>query len=480
MDRDRAYIALGVTLLLVASAFFGALLVTGEHEDYYEVQVEILGPEVGATVSGVIMVKAAFHGNSEAELVSLKVDGATVARSNGEPMEWQLDTSNFLDGEHELQVVVLTKKGRVGAAFENITINNGGTSVSIRSPVNGATVTGQMELKVDAVSPRGIRYVTVSIDGNEVERATKAPFTWTIDTVPLVNGEHRINVTTSDELGVTAHAEAMVLVDNPFTIVDVRGKTVSFPKIPTRIISMGNSFTEILYAIHADGHVVGVDSNSKYPAQVSEKINVGSSSKLNLETILAAEPDCIILWSFSTSAITALESNGQKVVCFNPGSVSGVVAVINSISNITGHQSDARTLVDGMNARLHAVEQRIAGIPESKRPRVYFELRSTKSVGPGTITNELITKAGGKNIYSTASISYPLYNSEYIINANPDVIVIEDQSTKTNAQIESTAGWGSITAVLEHHILRLNGELASSTPRLVDAVEQMADYFFTS
>jgi iron complex transport system substrate-binding protein len=173
-----------------------------------------------------------------------------------------------------------------------------------------------------------------------------------------------------------------------------------------------------------------------------------------------------------------LESYGLKVVCFNPGSVGGVISVINSLGNLTGHQAESDALVVQMNERISAVQQRVALVPEEQRPQVYFELRSTKSTGPGTIADELITMAGGRNIYHTASIKYPLFNSEYIIDANPDAIVIEDQSTKTNAQIEATAGWSEITAVQQHHILRINGELVSSTPRLVDALEQLEAYFF--
>jgi iron complex transport system substrate-binding protein len=207
---------------------------------------------------------------------------------------------------------------------------------------------------------------------------------------------------------------------------------------------------------------------------------VGSFYTLNLEAVLVTAPDCIVTWTFATNTINTLEANGLKVVCYNPGSVDGVVSVINSIGNLTAHERESKGLVDSIHTRLKAVEQRVASIPEDQRPKVYFELRSSKSVGPGTIANELITIAGGKNIYATSSVKYPLFNSEFIVSSDPGIIVIENQSTKTNSQIEATSGWGTITAVQQHHIFRINGELVSSTPRLVDAVEQMVDYFFPS
>jgi cobalamin transport system substrate-binding protein len=478
LDRDTAIIALGVVFILVVSAIFGALAVTQDHEDYYEVHVEIVEPEAGSIISGLVHVQVTFDGNSEAELCTMNLDGITVAYSRTAPFDFELETRDYMDGQHELEVTVSTQKGRFGTAREMVIVNNGGTSVSIRSPMDGTTIAGPMDLRVDAVSPRGIQYVQVMIDGASVGNLTNAPFAWSIDTTAYSNGPHIIEAQTVDKLGVTAQMWVNVSFNNPFTIVDERGMTISFDSIPTRIVSMGGSFTEIFYAIGADSNLIGVDSSSKYPVEVSEKTNVGSFYTLNLEAVLATDPDCVVTWTFATSTISALEANGLKVVCYNPGSVAGVMSVINSIGNLTGHEDGAAGLVDNMQARLKAVEQRVAGIPEDQWPSVYFELRSTKSVGQGTIADELISLAGGKNIYATSSVKYPLFNSEYIISSDPSFIVIENQSTKTNAQIEATAGWNTITAVQQHHILRINGELVSSTPRLVDAVEQMAEYFY--
>jgi iron complex transport system substrate-binding protein len=456
LERDKAWIVFGVASLLVISAIVGALAVTQDNEDYYEVHVEITEPEDGAIVSELVQVKVSFEGNSEAELGILKIDGVTVVRSQAAPFNFELETRDFLDGHHDLMAIVTTEKGRFGIAEEGIIINNGGTAINIRSPTDGATLSGPVDLRVDAVSPRGISYVAVSLDGNEIGNVTETPYVWSVDSTTYSNGEHLIMARTMDKLGVKAEMASNVTFNNPFIIVDERGKSISFDEVPTRILSMGGSFTEIFYAIYADEHLIGVDSSSKYPAEVSEKINVGSFYTLNLEAVLVTAPDCIVTWTFATNTINTLEANGLKVVCYNPGSVDGVVSVINSIGNLTAHERESKGLVDSIHTRLKAVEQ------------------------PGTIANELITIAGGKNIYATSSVKYPLFNSEFIVSSDPGIIVIENQSTKTNSQIEATSGWGTITAVQQHHIFRINGELVSSTPRLVDAVEQMVDYFFPS
>lgn len=478
MDRSKTFVALGVVLLLIAGATIGAIAIIGDQDDHYAIEVEIVSPEEGATVAGGMLVAVEYESNSKADLAVLKVDHNIVATSTQAPFEWEIDTTAYLDGEHVVQVLVRNEKGRMGSAEAEFVINNGGTSVSIRSPSAGATASGQIEIKVDAVSPRGISYVSLRLDGEEVGNISEAPFTFTFDTTSVGNGEHTFVAKAWDELGVGASASSSIMVDNPFSITDGRGKVITFQGIPKRILSMGSSFTEVLYAIDAQDLIIGVDSSSKYPAEVSGKTNVGSFFTINLEAVLATNPDCIVTWTFATTTVSTLESHGLKVVCYYPGSVSGVMDVIASLGELTGRKAQARELTDNMNMRLDAVKARVAAVPVDQRPDVYFELRSTKSVGPGTIANELITIAGGRNIYSTATIAYPLYNSEYIVASDPDVIVIENQSAKTTQQIKSTAGWSEITAVEQDRIFRINGELVSATPRLVDAVEQMEAYFF--
>ncbi|MEM0448538.1 MAG: ABC transporter substrate-binding protein [Methanomassiliicoccales archaeon] len=478
MERTGILLAFAVVALIVMAGIFGAVSISSQHDDRFKVKVEIVEPEENAMIAGVITVKATFESNSPAILAVLKIDDKIIGVSHEAPFHWEIDTTDYLDGEHAIMVMIRNEKGRIGVANSDIIINNGGTNVIIRSPTDGSSISADFEVVVDAVSPRGLAYVRLDLDGQPVGNLTAAPFTFRLDSRTMDNGEHSLMAVACDELGVTASASTTIWVSNPFSIIDERGKLIHFEGVPQRILSMGSSFTEVLYAIGADDLIVGVDSSSKYPAQVSQKINVGSFFTINIEAILATNPDCIITWSFATTSVATLESYGLKVVCYNPGSVSQVMDVIQSLGELTGHKNDAKALIDNMNSRLEAVKARVASVPVDQRPTVYFELRSTKSVGPGTIANELITLAGGRNIYSTSTVKYPLFNSEYIINANPDVIIIEDQSTKTTEQIKSTAGWSEITAVKQDRILRINGELVSSTPRLVDAVEQMAEFFF--
>jgi iron complex transport system substrate-binding protein len=261
------------------------------------------------------------------------------------------------------------------------------------------------------------------------------------------------------------------------TVKDDRGKDVNITKYPQRIVSLGTSFTEILFAIGADGQVVGVDKTSTYPAGALSKTNVGSFYTLNAENVTALEPDCVITWTFATSTISTLEGLGFPVIAYNPTSISDTMRVIKSIGNVTGKSSAANDVVDLMQQRIDGITDKVAGISQENKLKVYFELRNGKTAGPGALADELISMAGGVNIYGNNASKYPQPSLEFIVDSNPGVIIVENQSSKTNADIASWIGSG-VSAVDQEKIYRIDGALVTACPRVVDALEMFAQWLY--
>jgi iron complex transport system substrate-binding protein len=116
-------------------------------------------------------------------------------------------------------------------------------------------------------------------------------------------------------------------------------------------------------------------------------------------------------------------------------------------------------------------------------PKVYHEVwnEPLMSAGPKTFVDELITLAGGINIFNDATASWPVVSSEAIIEKNPDVMFFPDmymgQTTfqETIETVKDRPGWDLITAVLNNAIYEIDGDTISrSGPRLVDALELIA------
>jgi iron complex transport system substrate-binding protein len=261
------------------------------------------------------------------------------------------------------------------------------------------------------------------------------------------------------------------------TLIDGAGRTVNITKTPQRIVSIAASTTEILYALGCGDKIVGRDRYSNYPPEALEKPEVGTSTSINLEMIVGLEPDLVMTWWFATEAINSLEERGIPVFAINPQSVSDVLQTIRTIGLIVNKTTEAENLVADMQSKIDEITSKTKGLNKTQRPLVYYELGSVgKTVGPGTFTNELIFMAGGINIAADEPFRYPLLNSEYIIERNPDVIIVISYGASPE-EIKSREGWQTINAVKNNRVYVIDTGLVTSNPRIVQGLEQFAKWF---
>ena len=259
------------------------------------------------------------------------------------------------------------------------------------------------------------------------------------------------------------------------TIIDGIGRIVTIPSTPERIVSLASSATETLYALGAGDKVVGRDKYSKYPDEVANVPEVGSGSSPNLEMIIGLEPDVLFAWPYSRDAIISLE-NKMSVVYIDPGSVNDVLDTIRMIGLITGKTSEAENLTAEMQSKIDAITEITDELNKTQRPLVYYELGTMKTTGPGTFTNELIFMAGGINLAADEPVRYPILSSEYIIEQNPDVIVIVSYGASIE-EVKNRDGWQNINAVRNDRVYKIDTNIVTSNPRLVQGLEQFAKWF---
>jgi len=273
----------------------------------------------------------------------------------------------------------------------------------------------------------------------------------------------------STEEGATATTTAL-------TIIDGIGRTVTIPYTPERIVSLASSATETLYALGVGDRVVGVDAWSNYPSEVKDKPCVGSGSAPNIEMIIGLEPDVLFAWPYSRDAIISLEDK-MPIVYIDPCSVDDVLDTIRMIGLVTGKTSEAENLIAEMQSKIDTITEVTNVLNKTQRPLVYYELGTPmKTTGPGTFTNELIFMAGGINLAADEPIRYPILSSEYIIERNPDVIVIVSYGAPIE-DVKNRDGWQEINAVKNNRIYKIDTNLVTSNPRLVQGLEQFAKWF---
>ena len=240
-------------------------------------------------------------------------------------------------------------------------------------------------------------------------------------------------------LGLAAPAHALQLTDD-------RGVTVSFAQTPQRIVSLLPSLTETVCELGQCQRLVGVDRYSNFPESVRALPQVGGGLDPNIEAIVALKPD-VVLMATSSRAGERLQSLGIQVVALEPKSHADVRRVLEKIGQLL-EVPDAQRVWRVIDAGVVAAAQ---SLPASvKNTRVYFEVnRAPYAAGETSFIGEILTRLGAKNIVPASMGPFPKLNPEYVVRANPDVIMVGDRNYEG---MEGRPGWSGIRAIRERHV----------------------------
>jgi len=285
-----------------------------------------------------------------------------------------------------------------------------------------------------------------------------------------------VPLTEPTQVEPTTEPETEMLV---FT--DGLDRKIELPGPAQRIVTLGPSSLESLFAIGAGDQVIGREEFSTYPEEALAVISVGSLwGELPTEPILALEPDLVIAPEIiSPEQIQTLEDLGLTVYFqANPIDFEGLWENLRDLSTLSGHESEAEALIASLDARVKSAQDLIA--PLSDIPSVFYELDATDpqnpyTVGSGTFIDTIITMSGGFNIGSVLEGQYTPISSEEIINQNPEIILLADAPYGiTPESVAERAGWDAIQAVQNGAVFGFDPFLVSVPgPRLVDGLEAM-------
>lgn len=211
-----------------------------------------------------------------------------------------------------------------------------------------------------------------------------------------------------------------------------------------RIVSLGPSATEILFAIGADKQLVACTDFCDYPAEAKTKASVGgfAANSISLESIISYEPDLVYLFSgMHDSFIKPLQDMGISVYVSKAASVDDVKKEIIEIGTITGHSAEAEDVVKEMNLLLAEARNKSAEAKKNgSSPLIYWQVWDDPlmTAGKNSFINDIITLAGGINIFGEENSDYPIISDEAVIAAKPQFIFISkasDNYSVTNNKI---------------------------------------------
>ena len=261
-------------------------------------------------------------------------------------------------------------------------------------------------------------------------------------------------------------------VQAAFQVTDDNGVVVGFQSVPERIVSLLPSLSETVCALGHCQRLVGVDRYSNFPASLQLLPRVGDGLGPNIEAIVALRPD-VVLMAASSRATDRLRSLGLKVVVLEPKSYADAQRVMLQIGQLL-EVPDAQKIWLAMDANVSAAAQSLPlGVQGS---RVYFEVNAGPyAAGESSFIGEILTRLGVKNIVPAVLGPFPLLNPEFIVQANPDLIMVGETSAPGMAQ---RPGWASMRALREGRLcvfpVAASDILVRPGPRMAEGAWLMA------
>jgi len=263
----------------------------------------------------------------------------------------------------------------------------------------------------------------------------------------------------------------------PQTFTDDVGYRVHLTSPPQRIISLAPNITEILYQLDLQDKIIAVTQYCDYPPEVKEKPTIGGYINPNLEKIIALKPDLILGFRGNPlPLIHKLQSLGLPIFVLDEGqTISSLLRMIDRLGKVTFKVEKAASLRRQLESILSEIDHKLTSTTNKPRVLLTFQGSQLWSCGQESFLNDLITRAGGINIWHDIHRAWFVTQAEEIILKNPEIIIILapdiNHFNQTKQFLFSLPRFNQIKAIRNQKIFFIDEDLVSRlSPRLIEAL----------
>jgi iron complex transport system substrate-binding protein len=206
---------------------------------------------------------------------------------------------------------------------------------------------------------------------------------------------------------------------------DDYGRQLVLRRVPTRVVSLASSITEIIFAIGAEKRLAGVSHDSDYPRGASALPYVITYEEFDLPGVIALQPDLVLASTeIHDSRITSFFDRYKFNLYFQEyQDLADIFSSIREIGQMLGAETKANHLADSLAALTKMITDSTAG-QIKYNTAIVLGINPITVVGSKGFMNDLILKAGGKNAFGILPEKYPVVTPEQFILAAPEYVLI--------------------------------------------------------
>lgn len=263
------------------------------------------------------------------------------------------------------------------------------------------------------------------------------------------------------------------------TLRDDSGRDISIVQPAQRIVSLSPHITDMLIALGARAQIVGVTDDHEVPGAYTRSLSglpvVADANMVNEERLFALKPDLVLIWQTGTPAPRAkrLEALGFRVFYIEPKTLDGIAANMEALGQLSGRAAAGQQAAQVLRAELSDLRRQFK---DGRRLRTFYEvwLQPLYTLQGKHLVSQGLALCGADNIMPAGALAAPLVNLEFVLKANPDLILFGEQG-----QAASRAFWQrfpSLTAVRGGRLLPVSADaFARPGPGLINALRPLCE-----
>ena len=292
--------------------------------------------------------------------------------------------------------------------------------------------------------------------------------------------------------GVEESQTATPVMDDgyPLTVIDDTGTEMTIEAKPVRIASLTVFTDDILLDLVSLDRIVAVTTfaEDENISNVADRVGtIPNKIALNVEVVLSLRPDVVFVANWSEAdKVQQLRDAGVNVFLLESGLTIGrIQEQITAVANLVGEKAGGDKLIDSMNARLQAVQEKVSRIPDSERLSVLDYAIWGTAPGEGTSWSEILKLAGVKNAVEGFSVNewgqVPV-SKEKLVELDPDILILPgwvygepDGADNNFKQTLADPALRDMRAVVNERVYMMPEQIKTSTSQyIVSAVEYLA------
>jgi iron complex transport system substrate-binding protein len=254
------------------------------------------------------------------------------------------------------------------------------------------------------------------------------------------------------------------------------GDAIILRATPQRIVSLNPATTDLMFALGAGDRLVGRTHWDSYPAEALKVPDLGSGLRPNVEAVLGARPDLVLLYASNDNRAAArdLRAAGVNTLSLKIDHISDFHRASRLLGTLLGDSARGAAVSDSVERTLRRVRDATRSLP---KPTVFWHIWDAPliTIGRGSYMHELVEIAGGTNVYGDMAETSPTVSIEDVLKRNPDFIITGPEGS---TKIVTDPRWSQATAIKQKHILVVDTAIVGRpSVRLGEAAVSLANLF---